>query len=171
MNSGNDKQEREETMPAFNDVFSDMDLAEAYSLAIVMEEEGVSFYQNLMDKLDNPRIINELRYLRDEEGKHISIFKDLLRASGCEFTEKKESLLHSWVRDEVLGPMREAVTSGIPDSIHEILRTGLVLEEKSIQMFKRIRQASSDSKVIRALDVIIGEEEEHRLRLNVIMAF
>lgn len=150
---------------------SDVDLAEAYSLAITMEDEGYKFYDKIIAKMDNVRAKNELSYLRDEEKKHKEIFEKLLKDSGKEFVKNEESTLHCWVEAEIVGPMNEALEKHLPESSHEALKVGIILEDKSIDLFERLKQASKDKDSIKAIKDVLKEEKKHKKRLNIIMAY
>ncbi|TFG61778.1 MAG: hypothetical protein E4H36_09590, partial [Spirochaetales bacterium] len=49
-------------------------IAEAFKLAISVEEEGFKFYDDIVKNTDNVRVKNEIAYLRDEEMKHKAFF-------------------------------------------------------------------------------------------------
>ena len=93
---------------------SDLDLAEAYSLAITMEDEGFNFYNKIIEKTDNVRAKNELTYLRDEEKKHKEIFEKLLKDSGEDFVKNEESDLHCWVNAEIVSRCRKHWKNSCP---------------------------------------------------------
>ncbi len=150
---------------------ADVDLAEAYSLAITMEESGYAFYDKIIEKLENVRAKNELTYLRDEEKKHKEIFEKLLKDSGKDFVKDEESTLHCWVDAEIVGPMQEALDKHLPESTHEALKVGVVLEEKSIDLFERLKQATKDKDSVKAIKDVLKEEKKHKKRLNIIMAY
>ena len=150
---------------------SDLDLAEAYSLAITMEEEGYKFYDKIIEQTDNVRAKNELTYLRDEEQKHKEIFEKLLRDSGQDYVKNEESDLHCWVDAEIVVPMQEALEKHLPDSSHEALKVGVILENKSIDLFERLKGISKDKDSVKAIKDVLKEEKKHKKRLNIIMAY
>jgi len=150
---------------------SDLDVAEAYSLAVTLEDEGYKFYNNIIEKLDDVRVKNELTYLRDEELKHKAIFEKLLKNTGEEFVKNEKSDLHCWVNEQIVEPMKEALEKELPSSATQALRVGILLEDKAIQMFDRIRQIVSDKEGIKAIKNVLKEEKKHKKRLTIILAY
>jgi rubrerythrin len=150
---------------------SDLDLAEAYSLAIAAEEEGYNFYNKIIEKTESVRAKNELAYLRDEEKKHKEIFEKLLQDSGQEFVKNEESDLSCWVEAEIVGPMKEALEKNLPETSHEALKVGVILEDKSIDMFERMKGIAKDKESVKAIKNVLKEEKKHKKRLNIIMAY
>lgn len=150
---------------------SELDLAEAYSLAIEMEKDGYNFYDEVIKKIDNVRAKNELTYLRDEEKKHQEIFEKLLKDSGKEFVKNEESALHCWVQAEIVDPMKEALEKQLPHSAHSALKMGVIFEEKTIDMFERMKKSTKDKDALKAIKEVLKEEKKHKKRLTIIMAY
>jgi len=150
---------------------TDLDLAEAFSLAITMEDEGYKFYDGVLQKLENQRAKNELAYLRDEELKHKNLFTKLLKDSGNEFVKNEESDLHCWVNDQIITPMQEALEKMEPRSAQQALQMGVQLESMAIDMFERLKKIVKDKESAKAIKEVLKVEKKHKKLLTIIMAY
>ena len=148
-----------------------VDVVEAYSLAITIEEAGVQFYQKLIDNSDSEQAKNELTYLKEQEMKHKEIFKNLLKEIGGEEMKDETSDLHCWVDDNLIKPMAEAVEKHLPGSSHEALRVGARMEEQVIELFYELKNAAETKEAAKAIKNIIKEEKKHKKLVNIILAY
>lgn len=148
-----------------------IDVSEAYSLAITIEDEGYKFYEALAEKAENVQAKNELKYLRDEEKKHKAMFEKCLKDSGEEFKEDQSSVLHCWADEEIIKPMADALNEEKPTSSSEALRLGVQLEGKTIEFLESLKNAVKDKESLNALKNVIKEEKKHKKRLNIILAY
>jgi rubrerythrin len=146
-------------------------MAEALSLAIEAEKEGYNFYNKIIEGTSEKRVKNELEYLRDEEMKHEALFKKILRDKNLKAVVNENSDLSCWVKAEIIEPMQEAIKNHKPDSSAEALKVGLQLENKSIEMFQLLKDASDGKESKEAIETILNEEKKHRKKLNIIMAY
>ena len=54
---------------------------------------------------------------------------------------------------------------------HEALKVGVILENKSIDLFERLKGISKDKDSVKAIKDVLKEEKKHKKRLNIIMAY
>jgi rubrerythrin len=148
-----------------------LDVAEAYSLAITIEDEGYKFYDALAEKAESVQAKNELNYLRDEEKKHKAMFEKCLKDSGEEYKRDESSVLHCWADEEIIKPMADALNANTPATSSEALRLGVQLEGKTIEFLESMKQAVKDKESLDAIKTVIKEEKKHKKRLNIILAY
>jgi rubrerythrin len=53
----------------------------------------------------------------------------------------------------------------------EALRFGIAVEQKTIDFYGELRKQSRDAAFLKDLDAIIAEEQKHRQKLNIILAY
>jgi rubrerythrin len=138
-------------------------------MAAIVEQGGFDFYARLTSRSFDPRVRNELRFLRDEEAVHKGWFLSQLRARGG----APRGLLPDGLREELdrrfFVPMESVFAAESVDN-QSALRLGSKLEGETIALFKLLLgvvgpEHSAD------LDRIIAEEERHRSKLEAIGAF
>ena len=67
--------------------------------------------------------------------------------------------------------MQEALEKQLPESSHEALKVGVILEDKSIDLFERLKKIAKDKDSVKAVKDVLKEEKKHKKRLNIIMAY
>ena len=149
----------------------DFDIAEAYKLAISVEEEGYKFYDDIVRNTENVRVKNELAYLRDEEQKHKAFFQKCMKNEKAPAETVANKGLRAWIDTEVLSPVREFYKTSSPSNNNEALRVGAVVEKKTIAFFEALKKRVTDSAVLKDLDAIIEEEIKHLKRINILLAY
>ena len=108
--------------------FENINLYEAYCLALTIDEERKEYYEDLAGKIKNKRVKNEILFLRDEEEKRseylekrIGDFEGDKEALGACDPEKK---LYIWVENEIIKPFQEGRNINSLDNVSEALRLG-----------------------------------------------
>jgi rubrerythrin len=139
-------------------------------MAAMVEQSGFDFYARLSARADELRVKNELKFLRDEEALHRAFFLEQLRGLGGAPSGLVDSALQEILQREFIGPMdRMFASSDIRDN-DKTLAFGVLLEEKSIDFYGRLRQSLPPAQH-EQLDRIIAQEEEHRRKLGVIRGY
>jgi rubrerythrin len=145
-------------------------IEEVYQFAVAIEQGGFDFYEKLIQASDNTRVKNELKFLRDEEARHKAFFQGELRKKGG-----GEAVLGSGLagvlQEEFVRPMDEFYRAAKVTKTAEALRFGIALEQKTIDFYGDLRKQSKDAAFLKDLDAIIAEENKHKQKLNIILAY
>lgn len=147
--------------------FSQLDCNEAYSIAMIIEDEGSKFFASLVENTDDPRVKNELAYLEEEEQKHRKTFEEFLKKRTSKTVACSDDKVNDWVKEEVVEPLK----CELPESGKEALRLGLAYKDQIISFLEEIRSAEDDPENEKAIDEIIEEEKKQRKKLNIILAY
>jgi rubrerythrin len=142
-----------------------------FQIAVDIEQGGYDFYSRVVDASDDPRVRNELKYLRDEEAKHKEFFSKQLKKRGVSPDHKIDQKLQRILEEEFLKPIEGLYASKKITKSDEVLKFGVDLEQKTIDLYSSIKENQIDSALIRSLDQIIEEEKKHKRKLNIILAY
>jgi len=145
-------------------------IEEAYRLAAAVEQDGCDFYEKLIQASPNTRVKNELKYLRDEEARHKAFFLGELARKG-QGPGVLAPGLQEVLQERFLRPMEEFYRGAGVGNSAEALRFGIVLEQKTIDLYGELRRQSTDPAFLKDLDAVIAEEKKHKQRLNLILAY
>lgn len=136
-----------------------------FDVAIEMEMEGASFYQQLADNAGHVGLARIFTLLRDDEIRHKAFFEGMkskaevnVDASFSESDEVKE-LIESF-NDENFSQLLDQ---------KEAYESALNVELKSIEFYTEQKAKLSDEKEKKVLDIIIREERRHYDLLDTII--
>jgi len=138
-------------------------------MAAMVEQGGFDFYARLTSRSRDPRVRNELRFLRDEEAVHKGWFLSQLRARGGAPRGHLPDGLREELDRRFFVPMERVFAAESVDN-DEALRLGAKLKEEAIGLLESLRGAVGPEHAA-DLDRIIAEEERHRSKLEAIGAF
>ncbi len=144
-------------------------LDDLYQLAVAVERKGYEFYHRLMEQSDKDQVRNEMRFLRDEEEAHRRYFEGELARRG-KGPGSPGPELDSILEKEFLEPMKARFQTKGPLDMKEALRFGLDLEQKSIDFYNALK-ASHAPTAAGDLDAIIAQEEKHKRKIKIILAY
>ncbi|UCF97794.1 MAG: ferritin family protein [Spirochaetaceae bacterium] len=147
---------------------SDVDM---YQIAVHIEQGGYDFYSQIIERSENPQVKNEVISLRDDEAKHKAFFQERLKLRGIEALAELSGKLRSWLDQEFVKPMEKVLSSRELGKNKQALQLGVRLEQKTIDLYERIKAQSSDAGVLQDLQAIIDEEYKHKRKLNVLLAY
>jgi rubrerythrin len=145
-------------------------IEEVYQFAVTIEQGGFDFYGKLIEASGNPRVKNELKFLRDEEAQHKAFFQGELRKKGGGQTVLNPGLA-GILEKEFIQPMEEFYRAGKISRSEEALRFGMTVEQKTIDFYGEIAKQSRDPAFLKDLDAVIAEEKKHKQKLNIILAY
>ena len=151
-------------------------IEDVFQMAVAVEQGGYDFYQKIIDQTDNPRVKNEMKYLRDEEAKHKAFFAKNLEAKQSSSVskgapKKMSPAVKSLLEKEFLAPMEEMYKSKKIAKNDEALRFGMRLEQKTIDFYEGLKKTQSDPAFLKDLGTVIDEEKKHKAALNLILAY
>ena len=119
-------------------VITDFSELETYKIAIKIEKDGISFYENLIKDEKHINAKQELEFLLQDEKKHLKTFEKHL----YELREKEND---NFETDDLLDYMDYGIfhpyqdikdLSEILNDEKKALRLGIALEDKSIKFYK-----------------------------------
>jgi rubrerythrin len=145
-------------------------IEDVFQMAMAVEQGGYDFYQKIIDQTDNPRVKNEMKYLRDEEAKHKAFFEKNLKAKQGS-SKKMGTDVKSLLEKEFLAPMEEMYRSKKIAKNDEALRFGIKLEQKTIDLYEGIKKTQGDPAFLADLGTVIEEEKKHKATLNLVLAY
>jgi rubrerythrin len=144
-------------------------LEDLYQMAVTVERKGYEFYGKLMEESGVDQVKNEMRFLRDEEAAHQSFFESELARRGMRAAEPGPEL-DELLNREFLGPLQERLQDVEMLGTKDALRFGLALEQKSIDFYNALKAAHAAT-VTGDLDAIIAQEEKHKRKIKIILAY
>jgi rubrerythrin len=137
-------------------------------MAAMVEQGGFDFYARLTARSLDPRVRNELKFLRDEEAMHKSWFLGQLRARGGAPRGALAPALQQSLDDEFLGPLEEVLQRGGADvDTARALQMGSELEQKAIAFYTAMQEVVEPG-LKAELGRIMQEEEAHCRKLDLI---
>jgi rubrerythrin len=155
---------------------SKFEIEDVFLMAVAVEQGGYDFYQKIIDQTDNPRVKNEMKFLRDEEEKHKAFFaKSLEKKRSSSFSrdpsKKMSPAVKALLENEFLAPMQEMYRSKKIAKTDEALRFGMQLEQKTIDLYGGLKRMQGDPAFLADLETVIEEEKRHKATLNLILAY
>lgn len=158
-----------------NQRFKMIDKYEALCLALSIDEEKSEYFGSLADKTDNPRIRNELAFLKNEERNNSDYFARRIEemenrnedSGSCD----PEGKLRKWVEEEIIEPFQEArETSNISSSL-DALRIGAALQKKTIDFYNELMLSEQMESEKEEVARILAGEQDKLKKLNLIMSY
>jgi rubrerythrin len=145
-------------------------IEDLFEMAAIVEQGGFDFYARLIARATDPRVKNELKVLRDEEGVHKAWFLDQLRSRGGAPRGSVTPRLQAMLDSEFLEPLDSIFRSGDVSDTDKTISFGSALEQKSIDFYTALEGSGGRAQGVN-LRKIIAQEEDHKRKLEVIRAF
>jgi rubrerythrin len=149
----------------------DFTVEDLLSMAAEMEQKGYDFYTEVIELSPERKVKNEIRFLREEEARHKTVFQDMLKKKGKSPSAKLSGALDAILQREVIGPLAELRASKKISSNSEALNFGAAMERKSIEFYKALAALPAAAALASDMEAIIAEEEGHLRKLSVMMAY
>jgi rubrerythrin len=150
---------------------ADFSIEDLLAMAAVMEQKGYDFYTEVIELSPERKVKNEIRFLREEEARHKTLFQDMLKKKGKSASGKVSAALDEILRREVLLPLEELLSSKKIESNSDALKFGAAMEQKSIEFYTALAALPGAAALGADLAAIITEEEGHKRKLAVMMAY
>ena len=154
-----------------NEAMTNIKIAEAYWLAMKVEEDGYAFYDKAISMTENARAKEDLEFLRDQEKGHKMFFEKLLKDTGEEYTENPDSPLYAWVKENLIDPVKKSLEENPPNTYSDALLTGMTLEDRSIELYKKLAKVAEAKENKKAIKNIIKEERKHKKFLTAVLRY
>ncbi len=146
-------------------------LEDLYSVAVAVERGGYDLYSYLTEHSTNAKIKSEMQFLREEEAKHENFFRSQITKKGKVPPGVIDPKLMTFIDTEFLTPIRVIFQNKKLEDKAQAFQFALEVEQKTIDFYSAIRKDQSDFDLLADLDTIIQEEESHKRKLLVIMAY
>ena len=150
---------------------ADFQVEDLLSMAVVLEQKGYDFYSAVIEKSPERRVKNEIRFLREEEARHKTLFQDMLKKKGKSASHKVSAALEKILQREVIHPLEELLSSKKIESNSDALGFGVAMEQKSIEFYMALAALPGAAPLASDIAAIINEEEGHKRKLNVMLAY
>ena len=149
-------------------VIVDFDEFEAYRIACKIEKDGLRFYEKLGSRTENTEVGRAMKFLLEEERKHLRFFEDALsRIRRDKEDAAEDNDLLTSMDFGIFQPYQSiAELENMVGDIPKALRLGIAIEDKSIKFYQACSQNVSVDDVKSELTLIIEEEKRHKDLLN-----
>ena len=147
-----------------NFIITDFDEMEAYRVAYKIEEKGLEFYKKLVEKVEDTKTKETLKFLIDQESDHLKFFQNCLfeLRKAQEDVNEDNDLLDS-LDFRIFQPYEsiEDLEKVLTD-FDKALKLGMIVEEKSIKFYENCQRQVSSPSAKEGIGNIIGEEYKHK---------
>jgi rubrerythrin len=147
---------------------STMTMGEILSIAIRLEEEGITFYRMASQKAHSKHLRDTLNILADDETEHKMVFQGIGRDLGLDLTDGHHSTTVSHENmdalvDAGIFPRREDREAAIA-SLHspaQALRFAIRVEQGSVIFYETAARVVQSSDVRDVLNRVLVQERQH----------
>ncbi len=151
-------------------VITDFSGFDAYRMALAVEKQGISFYEKVLACTHDEKAQSMLKFLIEEERKHLSFFENAL-------TELRQKEPDPGEDNDLLGSMDFGIYEPynqmkemceVISDVGRALNLGVIIEDKSIAFYRACAEhVIADTR--KELDEIISQEEKHKeLLVNIL---
>ncbi len=126
-------------------------------LAVQMELDGEKYYQKQADHFADQPISKVFRILAKAEYKHAALIKSFAAGEDISMADDNSEDLKHVFSD--LAPYKPDVTS-IPRQL-DVYRFAMEIEQKSIDLYQRLKDKSEDKIEGKLLDFLVQQEKTH----------
>ena len=136
----------------------DFNAAEALKIARKLERDGINFYKEFLETVEDPKVKEVLLYLLDEEMEHLKLFEKMLEREDPESLDDDGEDVLGVVDDGVFTlPKSEASATDLDNAI----QLGTNIEKRSLAFYLEILKHTRSEERKNVLKIIIGEEKKH----------
>jgi len=148
-------------------------LKDIIDIAVQIEQNGERVYRNAAEKIEDPSLRSMLKWLADEEVKHMewfAILKDKIPDTGEHPEQEKfgRALLQNAVGTHSLA-LEDADFLTI-EQVQDLINLVMEFENDTVLFYKMLQPLIEDQKTLEQLHAIIQEEEDHARRLNEVLS-
>jgi rubrerythrin len=146
-----------------------LSLKDIIDIAVQIEQNGERVYRNAAGNIKDPSLRSILKWLADEEARHIKWFEALKTtvSDDGDFPEQ-EKMGKELLRDAVGAhsfTLEDADFSSM-GNIEDLLRLAVEFEKDTALFYKMLQPLIEDQTTLDQLHVIVQEEENHARRLT-----
>jgi len=148
-------------------VVTDFSPAQAFKIAVKMEQDGMAFYADLQGKIKDDEARREIGFLIEQEQQHLAIFARLLNEQEGQGDDGfEEDDVVSYMNANIFDASDEKEAAGQMDHRHTALEEALNLERRSIVFYEGCLESTTDATARAAFTKIIEEEKQHLKRFG-----
>lgn len=141
---------------------TDFSPAQAFKIAIKMEQDGIKFYQDLLKSIKDTEARREIGFLIEQEQEHLDTFTRLLEEQEEETADGfEQDDIATYLDARVFDSSEEKEAAGNMDHRHTALEEALNLERRSIVFYEGCVKNTTGPEAQKAFAKIIEEEERH----------
>jgi len=150
----------------------DFNELDACKIASKIERDGITFYQNLIEKVADTGARERLCFLLGEEKKHLAFFEEWLnQAAQTREDNFEEDDLLSYMDYGIFQPyQRMGEMKDLIDDVAKALDLGVIIEDRTVKFYEACKEKVSSKKTKKQLGDIIAEEEKHKALLEALIA-
>ncbi len=142
-------------------------------IAVQIEQNGEKIYRRAAEKIQDPSLSSLLKWLADEEVKHVEWFaalKDTIADTGEHPEQEKfgRALLQNAVGTHSLA-LEDADFSTM-EQIQDLINLVMEFESDTVLFYKMLQPLIEDQETLHQLHAIIKEEEDHAERLKEVLS-
>ncbi len=148
-------------------MFSDLDIR---NIAVQIERNGEKTYRDAANETANKSVADLLRWMADEEKRHLLWFKalEIKKRKKTEEQEKMEAmgreLLEDITRNRTFSLEQKSLSGA--EQISSVLKQCCEFEEDTVMFYEFLRDFLDEEEAVKQLDIIICEEQNHVKQLG-----
>lgn len=151
---------------------TDFNEIEAYKIASKIERDGIEFYGKLIGGIKDENIKKGLKFLLEEEKRHLNFFQESLTAT-------KETKEDGFEEEDLLDYMNYGIFEALKKinqiskgigNIRDAIQLGIDAEENSIMFYQACLNYVKSSTAKEELNKIADEERRHKILLTNVIA-
>lgn len=155
-------------------VIVDFNELEAYKVASKIEKDGIRFYDNLIQKIEDVSVKESLTFLLQEENKHLALFQKHLSETGQKVGDGfEEDDLLNYMEYGIFQPYQSMnAMMDIIDDVTKAIDLGIIVEDRTVKFYQACKAHVSSDTTKTELQHIIDEESKHKAMLeNILSSF
>ncbi|MDD5069462.1 MAG: ferritin family protein [Candidatus Omnitrophica bacterium] len=148
-------------------VITDFDEFEAYRIGSKIEEDGIYFYKNCLNRVTTAAAKEAIEFLIGEEKSHLKFFQDCLYELRQEKEDSSEEndLLTS-LDYGIFNLAFNPVKSSKKDQLLQTIAFAIEIEDRSIEFYQAVQASVKGPDVKVQLSRIVKEETRHKAILK-----
>ena len=155
--------------------FTNSESIRVLEYAHAREKEAVEFYEDCLEKVQNPGTVAILKILIEEEKKHYKILSDMLKEAKekgdtgniktLDTGSPKERLDKAFAHQNV--DDFPAETASVIDMLHKALEN----ERESFNLYSKAREDTKESEISAVYNYLANEENKHYVMVGNLISF
>jgi len=148
-------------------------LKDIFNIAVQIENNGERVYRHISGNISNPKLIEILTWLADEEAAHAQWFNDLMGQAEKRIDDPGLEQMGKEILLDIIGDQSFSLEDIDPADLqdHEtLLRLSVEFEKDTILFYEMLRPFVEDKETEKHLKEIIEEENRHVTALQEFLA-
>jgi rubrerythrin len=144
-------------------------LKDIIDIAVQIEKNGERVYRNAAVNINDPSLESTLKWLADEEDRHIKWFEMLKAKVPDDGNYPEQEKMGRDLLQDTVGSQSFALKDADFSSmkkIEDLLTLAIEFENDTVLFYKMLQPLIEDQKILDQLHVVIQEEENHAKRLK-----